>query len=164
MTVWESAALMIHLAETAKSDLLPTEPAARAAVLQWLLWQNTNLGPHAGNMFHYATTKKEGPEDYSIQRFGGEVKRLFGVLDAQLAANEYVAGEAYSLADIALYAWVNGLLTKLPAYVPPVAEFVGLDKADAFPNVRKWAAKLSERPAVVKTAKIHAEPPFKTDA
>ena len=159
--VWESAAIVIHLAEVAKSELLPTEPAARARVLTWVVFQAANIGPHSGNLFHFMTQQKMTPADYPIQRFGNEVARLFAVMDTQLASNAYIAGDAYSLADIMLFHWVQAFFTMLPAHFTEVADFVGLSDTSKFTHLRAWVDKVAERPAVKKTAEVYELPPFK---
>ncbi len=162
--VWESAAIVVHLAETSKSDLLPTEPAARARVLTWTIFQAANIGPHCGNLFHFMTQKQQTPADYPMQRYGNEVTRLFNVLDKQLSSNAYIAGDAYSIADIMLFHWVQTFLTVLPAHFSEVADFVGLSDPEQFKHLRAWVDKVSERPAVKKTAEVYEQPPFKVEA
>jgi len=162
--VWESAAILIHLAETSKSDLLPTEPAARARVLTWTIFQAANIGPHGGNLFHFMSQQKQTPADYPVQRYGNEIKRLFNVLDKQLSSNAYIAGDAYSIADIINFHWVQGFFTFLPAMFPEAGEFIGLSDPEQFKHLRAWVDKVSERPAVKKTAEVYEQPPFKVEA
>jgi GST-like protein len=141
LPIFESGAILVYLAEKA-GKLLPTETRARYNVLQWLFWQVSGLGPMAGQahyFMHYAEEKFEE----GIRRFGKEVARLYGVLDRQLADNEYIAGE-YSIADIATWPWVVR------------HDWQGQD-LDDFPNVRRWFETVGERPAVKKGTTVGAD-------
>src|SRR5476651_2499647 len=105
--VFESGAILLYLAEKFGS-FLPEEPAAHAECLSWLFWQMGSapyLGGGFGHFYAYAPTKIE----YAIDRFAMETKRQLDVLDKQLANNEYVAGEEYTIADIAIWPWYGGL-------------------------------------------------------
>jgi GST-like protein len=144
ISVWESAAILIHLAEVAKSDLLPTEVAARAQVMTWVIFQAANIGPCGSSIFHFLTIKKSTMEDYPVQRSCTELKRLFGVLDGQLAKNAYIAGEKYSLADIISFHWVEGFFGFLPHVFPDVAAVIGLtDPSNSKICVRGWERSAS---------------------
>ena len=161
--VWESAAIVIHLAEVAKSDLLPTEPAARARVMKWVMFQAANIGPNFGNFVHFIMVKKLTTADYPVQRYGTEVKRLLNVLDKQLATNAYIAGDEYSLADIMMFHWAQAFFYWIPSAFAEPAEYVGLTDPEQFKNVRAWTSKVAERPAVKKTAEVYEQAPFKTE-
>src|SRR3981081_2370889 len=105
--VFESGAILMHLAEKFGA-LLPTDTATRAECLSWLFWQMGSapyLGGGFGHFYAYAPSKIE----YAIDRFAMEVKRQLDVLDRRLADNEYVAGDGYSIADIAIWPWYGGL-------------------------------------------------------
>lgn len=134
LTVFESGAILIYLAEKT-GRFLPTEPRGRAAVLEWLMFQMGGIGPMFGQTHHF---RRFAPEQvpYAIERYTKETRRLYGVLDARLAAAEYVAGE-YSIADMAIYPWTMRW------------EWQGIDLAE-LPNVSRWMAALAERPAVAK--------------
>ena len=104
--VFESGAILIYLAEKS-GKLLPTEPKARSRVMQWLMFQMGGVGPMMGQanvFFRYAPEKIP----YAIDRYQREARRLFEVMERQLAGNEYIAGGEYSIADIALWSWVAG--------------------------------------------------------
>ena len=104
--VFESGAILIYLAEKS-GKLLPSEPKARSRVLQWLMFQMGGVGPMMGQanvFFRYAPEKIP----YAIERYQREVRRLFEVMERQLANNEYIAGPEYSIADIALWSWIAG--------------------------------------------------------
>ena len=139
--VFESGSILLYLAE--KFDaLLPKEPAERAECLSWLFWQMgaaPYLGGGFGHFYAYAPTKIE----YAIDRFAMEVKRQLDVLDRRLAEHPYIAGDAYTIADIAIFPWYGGL-AKGWLY-STAAEFLSVQD---YKHVQRWADMLLERPAV----------------
>ena len=134
LSLFESGAILIYLAEKTGSELLPSEPRRRAAVMQWLMWQMGGLGPMVGQAHHFLFNPKE-VVPYGQKRYHNETKRLYGVLDKQLASNEYVAGDAYSIADISIYPWISRF------------ERHQVELND-FPNVKRWFDLLSARETV----------------
>ena len=130
--VFESGAILQYLAEKT-GRFLPSAPAARAEVLQWLFWQMGGLGPMAGQNHHFATYAPE-KIPYAIDRYVKETARLYRVLDTRLADRDFIAGD-YSIADMASYPWI----------VPH--ERQGQDLAD-FPNLAHWFARVAARDAV----------------
>ena len=104
MTIFESGAILTYLAEK-HGQFLPAQGSERYAVLQWLYWQMGGLGPMAGQNHHF---NHYAPEvvPYGIKRYTEETARLYGVLNNQLTANRFVAGDDYSIADMAIYPWV----------------------------------------------------------
>ena len=138
--VFESGSILLYLAEKFGA-LLPTTLAARTECLNWLFWQMGSgpyLGGGFGHFYAYAPTKIE----YAIDRFSMEVKRQLDVLDRRLAENTYLAGDDYSIADIAVWPWY-GALARGALY--DAGEF--LQVQDYF-HVQRWAAALAKRPAV----------------
>ena len=138
--VFESGAILVYLAEKFGA-FLPTEPASRAAVLSWLLWQMGSgpfLGGGFGHFYAYAPMKIE----YAINRFAMDVKRQLDVLDRQLADNEFVAGSDYSIADMAIWPWYGALVRN---EVYEAAQF--LDTA-SYAHVNRWAEQIFARDAV----------------
>jgi GST-like protein len=133
ITVFESGAILQYLAEKT-GRFLPTDIRQRSKVLEWLFWQVGGLGPMAGQNGHFNVYAPE-KVPYAIDRYVNETKRLYGVLDKQLADNEFVAGE-YSIADMAIYPWI----------VPHEAHKQVL--AD-HPNLNRWFERVAARPAVV---------------
>lgn len=133
ITVFESGAILIYLAEKTGSKLLPTEQKDRFQVLEWLMFQMGSVGPMFGQLNHF---KKFAPEKipYATERYEKETLRLYGVLDRQLTNNEFICGE-YSIADVATYPWVA------------IYEFQGLT-LDNHPNLKRWVEVLQARPAV----------------
>ena len=134
ITVFESGAILIYLAEKI-GQLLPSETAERIKVIEWLMFQMASVGPMFGQLSHF---RNFAPEKipYAIERYEKETLRLFGVLDGELAKQEFIAGE-YSIADISTYPWVA-------AY-----EFLGVTLED-HPNLKRWVETMKKRPAVQK--------------
>jgi GSH-dependent disulfide-bond oxidoreductase len=131
--VFESGAILIYLAEKT-GKLLPVESRARSRVLQWLMFQMGGVGPMMGqaNVFYrYAPEKIP----YAIDRYQREVRRLFEVLERQLAGHAFIAGPDYSIADIATFPWVAG------------HEWSGVG-LDGLPAVQRWLELVGNRPAV----------------
>jgi GST-like protein len=138
--VFESAAILMYLAEKFGA-FLPTERAARAECLSWLFWQMGSapyLGGGFGHFYAYAPAKIE----YAIDRFAMEVKRQLDVLDRQLAQHKYVAGEDYTIADMAIFPWYGGLVK---GWSYGAAEFLSVQD---YKHVNRWADRLLKRPTV----------------
>ena len=138
--VFESGAILVHLAEKFGA-FLPTDTAHRAETLSWLFWQmgaGPYLGGGFGHFYAYAPTKIE----YAIDRFAMEVKRQLDVLDKRLADNRFIAGDDYSIADIAIWPWYGALVQNK---VYEAAEF--LDTA-SYTHLNRWTEEIAARPAV----------------
>ena len=137
--VFESGAILVHLAEKFGA-FLPTEPAARAETLSWLFWQVGStpfLGGGFGHFYAYAPVKIE----YAIDRFAMEVKRQLDVLDRRLADSRYLAGDEYTIADMATWPWYGALVGGL---VYGAGEFLAVHE---YTHVRRWADEIGARPA-----------------
>lgn len=135
-TVFESGAILIYLAEKTNSDLLPSDPRQRYDVLQWLMFQMGGVGPMFGQAHHFLFRPKEDVP-YGKTRYHNETKRLYGVMDKRLADVAYLAGDNYSIADVATYPWVS----RFERHQVDLNEFK---------NVKRWFDEISERPAVQK--------------
>ncbi|MEO3878789.1 glutathione-dependent disulfide-bond oxidoreductase [Rheinheimera fenheensis] len=138
--VFESGAILLYLAEKF-GTFLPREPAKRTEALNWLFWQMGSapfVGGGFGHFYAYAPEKYE----YPINRYAMETKRQLDVLDKQLAKHAFVAGDEYSIADMAIWPWYGGLVL---GRLYDAAEF--LDVA-SYKHVLRWAKQLDERPAV----------------
>ena len=138
--ICESGAILVHLAEKFGA-FLPTEPAARAECLSWLMWQMGSapyLGGGFGHFYAYAPIKIE----YAIDRFAMEVKRQLDVLDKRLADNEYLAGDTYTIADMATWPWYGAMAKGL---LYEGGEFL---QVQDYKNVIRWTDQIGERPAV----------------
>jgi GSH-dependent disulfide-bond oxidoreductase len=146
--VFESGAILMHLAEKFGSAFLPTEGAKRAETLSWLFWQVGSapyLGGGFGHFYAYAPTKIE----YAIDRFAMEVKRQMDVLDRRLAEAEYLAGDAYTIADMAVWPWY-GALAKGLTY--GAGEFLSVQD---YKNVQRWTDQIGARPAVKRGRRVN---------
>ena len=141
LSLFESGAILIYLANKT-GKLFPEEPRARYDTLQWLMWQMGGLGPMLGQAHHF---RQYAPEtiDYAVDRYTNEAKRLYGVLDTRLGEARYLAGDAYSIADIAAWPW-----TRFP-------ERQGVDRND-YPNFVRWFDEIAERPAVKRGVEVLA--------
>jgi GST-like protein len=140
--VFESGSILMYLAEKFGA-FLPTEIAARTECLSWLFWQMGSapyIGGGFGHFYAYAPTKIE----YAIDRFTMEAKRQLDVLDRRLADNEYIAGSAYTIADIAIFPWYGGLAK---GWNYGSAEFLAVHE---YKNLQRWADMLLQRKAVVR--------------
>ena len=134
IAVFESGAILLYLAEKT-GQFLPGDVRGRYQVMQWLMWQMGGLGPMAGQNGHFLLYAPE-QVPYAIDRYSREVNRLYGVLNTQLErTGAFVAGPAYSIADIAIFPWIR----------THQAQKVALDE---FPHVQRWYSTLFERPAV----------------
>lgn len=131
ITIFESGAILLYLAEKV-GRFLPNDVRGRKTVMEWLFWQVGGLGPMAGQNHHfglYAPYKIS----YAIERYVKETNRLYGVLDRRLEGRPFVAGDDYTIADMACYPWI----------VPWKRQQQDLDD---FPNVRRWFAEVRARP------------------
>ena len=141
LPVFESGAILIYLAEKFGA-FLPTDPARRATTLSWLMWQmgaGPFLGGGFGHFYAYAPMKIE----YAIDRYAMEVKRQLHVLDTQLGRHEYVAGDDYTVADIAIWPWYGALVEG--RLYGDAATFLNVAE---YPNLRRWTQQVGKRPAV----------------
>lgn len=140
LVLFESGAILIYLAEKV-GRFLPTDPAGRYHTLQWLMFQMAGLGPTFGQANHFMGAKEVVP--YGIERYGKEAVRLYGVVNERLGKTAYLAGDTYTIADIAAFPWI--------------ARHEG-HRVDltAFPNVARWFEEIAARPAVIKGMNIPA--------
>jgi GST-like protein len=138
MSVFESGAILIYLAEKT-GKLLSSEPRARMATLEWLMFQMGGVGPMFGQAHHFL---RQAPDQipYAIERYTKEVRRLYGVMDKRLGASAYLAGD-YSIADIATFPWV----ARYEWHKVALAEFA---------NVERWYKAIAARPAVERGMKV----------
>jgi GST-like protein len=145
--VFESGAILLYLAEKFGA-FVPQKPAQRAECLSWLFWQMGSgplLGGGFGHFYAYAPTKIE----YAIDRYAMEVKRQMDVLNQRLAAHEYLAGDEYTVADMAAWPWY-GALAKGQLY--EAGEFLQVHE---YTHVMRWADQIAKRPAVQRGRKVN---------
>jgi GST-like protein len=137
LTLWESGAILIYLAEKF-GRLLPAAPGDRYAALQWLMFQMGGVGPMFGQHTHFRLHAPDPAHAYSRDRYATEVKRLYDVMETRLSEADYLAGGEYSVADIAAWPWVRNFAMR------------GIDEA-AIPSVRRWISDIAARPAAART-------------
>lgn len=142
ISLFESGAILIYLAEKT-GQFLPTAARARYAALQWLMFQMGGIGPMLGQAHHFRIYAPE-TLDYAVARYTNEANRLYGVLDKRLGEAPYLAGEAYSIADIATFPWLRS------------HENQGVD-LDAYANVKRWFDAIAARPAVQRGLQVLAD-------
>lgn len=132
ISLFESGAILLYLADK-HARFIPSDVRGRAATLQWLFWQMAGLGPMAGQNHHFV---QYAPEQipYAITRYVNETNRLYGVLNGQLSRHAFVAGDEYTIADMAIYPWI----------VPHAKQKQNLDD---FPALKAWFEKIGARPA-----------------
>lgn len=131
--LFESAAILMYLAEKSE-QFMPQDQGGYYSVIQWLFWQMANLGPMAGQVSHFINYAPDGNE-YSKQRYLQEYDRLLGVMNFQLGKTTYLAGEDYTIADMASYPWLL-----------PYKRY-GFDLTE-FSHLKRWFDELKQRPAL----------------
>ncbi|MDN4036237.1 glutathione-dependent disulfide-bond oxidoreductase [Massilia sp. YIM B02443] len=145
--VFESGSILMHLAEKFGA-FLPKEGAARAETLNWLFWQMGSapfVGGGFGHFYAYAPEKFQ----YPIDRYAMETKRQLDVLDRQLAEHRYVAGDEYTIADMAIWPWYGGLVL---GQLYDAAEFLSVHE---YKHIKRWADEIAARPAVIRGRKVN---------
>ncbi|HYG41293.1 MAG TPA: glutathione binding-like protein, partial [Bordetella sp.] len=135
ITVFESGAILLYLADKT-GQFLPADTRSRKTVMEWLFWQMGGLGPMAGQNHHFGLYAPE-KLPYAIDRYVKETNRLYGVLDRRLAHRPFIAGDDYTIADMAAYPWI----------VPWKRQQQELDE---FPNLRGWFDTVRNRPATMR--------------
>ncbi|MCB1909332.1 MAG: glutathione S-transferase N-terminal domain-containing protein [Rhodocyclaceae bacterium] len=141
IVVFESGAILIYLAEKS-GRLLPRDPRSRYDVLQWLMFQMGGIGPTFGQVHHFLRFADE-QVPYAIRRYCAEARRLYAVLERRLAEREWLAGDDYSIADIATYPWV----ARHPWQQVELADY---------PAVAAWYERIGCRPAVQRGMEVPA--------
>lgn len=147
LRLFESGSILLYLAEKFGA-FIPQDIRGRTECLNWLFWQVGSgplLGGGFGHFYAYAPEKFE----YPINRYAMEVKRQLDVLDRQLADNRYIAGDQYSIADMAIWPWYGGVATN---QVYGAAEFL---EAHSYTHVLRWAEEIGQRPAVERGRKVN---------
>jgi GST-like protein len=143
--LFESGAILVYLAAKAgmTDKFVGKTDAERFTTLQWLMFQMGGLGPMLGQAHHFRIYAPEKVE-YAINRYTNEARRLYGVMDKELARKPYIAGSFYSIADIAIFPWTRSTQNQ------------GVDWTD-FPNVKRWHDEIAARPAVQRGVAVLAE-------
>ncbi len=141
ISLFESGAILLYLADKF-GQFLPDTVRGKYTVLQWLMFQMASVGPMLGQCHHFRQYAPQ-PVPYAIERYTNEAKRLYCVIDQQLAKHAYLAGNTYTIADIATFPWLRS------------SEKQGIVLAD-YPHVQAWFEKIAARPAVQRGLKILA--------
>ncbi|MEL6878574.1 MAG: glutathione-dependent disulfide-bond oxidoreductase [Pseudomonadota bacterium] len=139
--VFESAAILLHLAEKF-GEFLPTDPAARAETMSWVFWQ-VGTGPFIGGGFGHFYAYAPEKYEYPINRYAMETKRIFDVADQRLGESRFLAGDEYTIADMANYPWLAPFVEG--KIYNDAKTFLSIDE---YANVARWAKEISARPAV----------------
>jgi GST-like protein len=134
ISVFETGAILVYLGEKT-GKFIPTDAHKRVAMFEWLMWQMGGFGPMLGQAHHFLGLDTEVP--YGSERYVKESRRLYGVMDRRLADNDYLAGDEYTIADIACYPWAH----RHPRHKVDLNEFK---------NVERWYDTIGARPAVQK--------------
>jgi GST-like protein len=142
ISVFESGAILVYLASKT-GKFLPRSDRAKFEVLQWLMFQMGGVGPMLGQNHHFRLYAPEKIE-YAINRYTNEAKRLYGVMDKQLASNKFIAGKTYSIADMAIFPWLRNWQNQ------------GIDFAD-YPHLKQWFDQIAARPAVQRAVQVLAD-------
>ncbi|HET6905473.1 MAG TPA: glutathione binding-like protein [Rhodanobacteraceae bacterium] len=132
VSVFESGAILLYLAGKT-GRFTPADPRARMQCIEWLFWQMAGLGPMTGQYGHFHVYAPE-KIPYAMERYRNEAERLLGVLDKRLRDRQFIAGDEYTIADMACYPWINPY-SRAPLDLSP------------FPEVRRWHAAIARRPA-----------------
>ena len=142
ITLFESGAILIYLASK-YGKCMPRSDRQKFEVLQWLMFQMGGVGPMLGQAHHFRIYAPE-KIGYAIDRYTNEARRLYGVIDRQLANHRFIAGEEYTIADIAIFPWLRSWQNQ------------GIDWAD-YPRLKRWFDQIAERPAVVRGVQVLAQ-------
>lgn len=142
LSVFESGAILQYLADKT-GRFGGQDLRSRTEVSQWLMWQMAGLGPMSGQMGHFAVYAPD-PVPYAIERYDSEVRRLHRVLDKRLSQVPYLAGEDYSIADMAAWPWIDVYAKRPPDFA-------------AFPHLARWHAQVAARPAVQRAMVLPAQ-------
>ncbi len=141
ISLFESGAILLYLASKT-GKFLPKTDRQKFEVMQWLMFQMGGVGPMLGQNHHFRLYAPEKIE-YAVNRYTNEAKRLYGVMDRQLAKSKYIAGNTYTIADIAIFPWLRNWKNQ------------GIDWAD-FPHLKKWFDTIEARPAVKRGVEVLA--------
>ncbi len=151
VTVFDSNAILLYLGEKTGQFMPEDTPTQRGALLSWLMFVATGIGPYSGQAVHFQHYAPE-PLDYAIKRYRFEVDRHYGIINDRLADNRYMLGDTYTIVDMALWGWARML---------PVV--MGEGSMDKYPNVKRLMDEISARPAAIEAAKLKERHAFKTE-
>ena len=150
-TVFDSNAILLYLGD--RTGRFVGTPAERGQLLSWLMFVATGIGPFSGQAVHFQNATPE-ILPYAVNRYRREVERHYQVLDRHLDGRSFIAGETFSIADMAAWGWADRLGFVLPGATPAL---------DAFPQVKRWFAAIESRPAVARVRDLVSRFSFKTE-
>jgi GST-like protein len=142
ISLFESGAILLYLASKT-GKFLPKSDRQKFEMLQWLMFQMGGVGPMLGQAHHFRIYAPEKIE-YAVKRYTNEAKRLYGVMDKQLATHKFISGNTYTIADIAIFPWLRTWQNQ------------GIDWAD-YPHLKKWFDAIAARPAVQRGVQVLAD-------
>ena len=151
VTVFDSNAILLYLAEKTGRFLPEATPAARGEFLSWLMFTATGIGPYSGQAVHFRHFAPE-PKDYAHRRYQFEARRHYGIADARLADRRYMLGDNYTIVDMGLWGW-----TRMVPYV------MGEDAWETMPHLKRWFDEISARPAALRAATLKDRHSFKAE-
>ncbi|MCY1167080.1 MAG: glutathione S-transferase N-terminal domain-containing protein [Pseudomonadota bacterium] len=151
VTVFDSNAILLYLAEKTGQFLPENTPAARGQMLSWLMFVATGIGPYSGQAVHFKHFAPE-PKEYAVNRYTFEAERHFKLLDAQLAKHRYMLGDTYTLVDMAVWGWARAL--------PRV---LGAEIWSSLPNLKRHLDEINARPAAQRAEALQTRFTFKTE-
>ena len=150
-TVFDSNAILLYLAEKTGQFLPGNAPAERGALLSWLMFVATGIGPYSGQAVHFKHFAPE-PKEYAVNRYMFEAERHWGIIDARLAEHRYMLGDAYTIADMAVWGWARA-----------VPFILGEGAWTKFPNVKRLLDEVSARPAAARAEALKDKHAFKAE-
>ena len=151
VTVFDSSAILLYLAEKTGQFLPTNTPVHRGQLLSWLMFVATGIGPYSGQAVHFKHFAPE-PKAYAVNRYGFEAERHFKILDAHLAKHHWMVGDSYTIVDMAVWGWAR------------VVPFVlGADAYASLPNLKRHFDEISARPAAIRTQALKDRFDFKTE-
>jgi len=151
VTVFDSNAILLYLAEKTGKFLPANTPAARGEMLSWLMFVATGIGPYSGQAVHFRHYAPE-PKAYAVQRYSYEAERHWGIVDAQLAKHRYMLGDTYTLVDMAVWGWSRA-----------AARVLGDEAWGKLAHVKRHLDEISARPAAVRSEAIKERFQFKSE-
>ena len=151
VTVFDSNAILLYLAEKTGKFLPPKGDKARGELLSWLMFVASGIGPYSGQLVHFRTYAPEKNE-YAINRYAFEAQRHFGIVDARLAKHKYMVGDTYTIVDMDLWGWAR-----------LIPNFSGEAAWAKFPNLKRLVEEISARPAAQRAVALKDKHKFKTE-
>jgi GST-like protein len=149
--VFDSNAILLYLAEKSGQFLPPNTPAARAQMHSWLMFAATGIGPYSGQAVHFKYFAPD-PKEYAVNRYTFEAERHWKIVDEHLEGKEWMVGDTYTIADMAVWAWARMIPRVLPA-----------EGYAAFPNVKRHLDAINSRPAAQRAEALKDRFTFKTE-